>query len=245
MRCQLKTVSTVYNTLKWTLGLQRCCLLCGGTSPEKMPLCPGCCADLPWLHPEHCCPQCSLPDTGGARCARCCQQAFAFDHCIAALSYRWPIDRLIGEFKYRYRTAVLPALADPLLQRLQQHYTQRPWPKLLLAVPQHPKRLRERGFDQAALLARYLSRRTEIPYNGQLLLRQRHTPRQQTLDHRQRRKNIRAAFTLKEPVPQKRIALIDDVVTSGATAAEISRLLKGAGAEQIDVWTLARTPQRE
>ncbi len=245
LSCQLKTVSAVYKTLLWTLGLDRCCLLCGASSPIAQPFCPGCQRELPWLDDDTCCPRCSLPDSAGHLCKGCSTDAFAFDDCIAAAAYRWPLDRLIGAFKYHDRPAVLPALADPLLLRLQQHYRTQPWPQLLLSVPQHPQRLRERGVDQAALLARYLSRSTGIAYRRRLLKRLRHTPSQQALSTRDRHRNIRGAFALCGHLPQTHIALIDDVVTSGATVSELARLLRQAGATRVDIWALARTPLTE
>jgi ComF family protein len=113
--------------------------------------------------------------------------------------------------------------------------------QLLLPVPLQARRLSERGFNQAAELARWLSAYLNIPWAGGRLIRVRDGDHQQASRRSQRRLNVRGAFSCRSPMP-RRVALIDDVMTSGATAEEACRTLRRAGVERIDVWTVARTP---
>jgi ComF family protein len=118
-------------------------------------------------------------------------------------------------------------------------------PDCLLPVPLARKRLRERGFNQAAMLARWLSNDLNIPYDEHLLLRPHETVAQQDLDAKTRQRNLLQAFALAEgaQVKGRHLALIDDVLTTGATANSLARLLMDAGARQVDVYCLARTPK--
>jgi ComF family protein len=107
-------------------------------------------------------------------------------------------------------------------------------------VPLHPGRLRERGFNQSHLLARHLAATLKIHYADKLLVRHRATQTQSQLDARQRHRNVRKAFQLTQDLGDQHIVLIDDVVTTGATVNEISRLLKSQGAAHVEVWCIAR-----
>jgi ComF family protein len=115
---------------------------------------------------------------------------------------------------------------------------------LILPVPLHPGRLRQRGFNQSLLLARYFGRKHSIPLDFTALQRSRPTPPQTQLSGSQRQTNVRGAFQVRRPegVSEKRILLIDDVFTTGATVRECAKVLLGAGAKQVDVLTLARVP---
>jgi ComF family protein len=116
-----------------------------------------------------------------------------------------------------------------------------PYPELLLPVPLHPARLRERGFNQAVEIARPLAQALGLPLDLNSCQRRRATAPQAGLEAIERRRNIRGAFALTRPLPARHLALIDDVVTTGSTVAELTRLLKRAGAERVEVWALAKT----
>lgn len=115
-------------------------------------------------------------------------------------------------------------------------------PDIILPVPLHPKRLRWRGFNQALVLARVIGRRWQIPVDPFILVRSRETPPQTQLSEKERRKNVRGAFSLnsRKTVKGRIILLVDDVYTSGATVNECSRVLRRAGAKEVYVLTLAR-----
>jgi ComF family protein len=162
-----------------------------------------------------------------------------YDSTHCAYRYSYPIDHLVRAFKYHDRLTHARVLGDLLARSLARARTE-PWPELLLPVPLAEHRFRERGFNQASELAAQLQNKLSIPLRADLLERKRVTREQAGLDRLGRRKNVRNAFALREPLNVKRIAIIDDVVTTGSTANEIARVLKRAGAEIIEVWAVAR-----
>jgi ComF family protein len=155
------------------------------------------------------------------------------------LLYQDPIDELVAGFKYRQQLYLGPSLADICIDDIN---TGTAGVQLLLPVPMRPRALRERGFNQAAELARQFSRRLDIPWAGDRLFKTGGSRHQQTLNRAQRRRNVRATFACRNAVPPA-VALIDDVVTTGATVEEASRVLKRAGAERVEAWAVARTPR--
>lgn len=138
-------------------------------------------------------------------------------------------------------------LARLLGQHLQHRFdnTGLPRPDCLLPVPMARKRLRERGFNQAQMVARWLSQDLDIPVDEHLLLRPHYTVAQQALDAKSRQRNLLTAFALaaNADVAGRHFALVDDVLTTGATAHSLARLLMHAGARHVDVYCLARTPK--
>lgn len=142
---------------------------------------------------------------------------------------------MIHAFKFRGDLA-----AGRLLAELLTDATAHRSPDFLLPVPLHPRRMRQRGFNQSLELARQLGRRQRIPVASKLLSRIRDTPPQHTQPAKRRRANIRGAFQVKQELSGAHIALIDDVLTTGHTAAEIAHTLKQAGAARVEVWVAAR-----
>ena len=205
-------------------------------------ICQGCFDDLPWN--RHACPRCALPLPGSSPieclCGKCQKKPPSFDRCHAPLRYEGYIAPLIAGFKFRNRLEQGKLLGQFLADHL--HATVDEWPELILPVPLHKSRTRERGYNQSLEIARQLSRRFGVPVEHGLLQRSRVTAPQSNLDYKARRKNIRHAFTLAGPLTAKSVALVDDVVTTGETVAELSRLLKREGVQRIDIWALARTP---
>ncbi len=204
-------------------------------------ICPACRESLPLN--RYACPRCALPmpqDLGPAvLCGDCRSQAPAFDRALAPLLYQAPIDDLVAGFKYHHRLHWGRILGDLLADHLA-HIAEPP--QLLLPVPATAARLRERGFNQAAELARRLALRLGIAWRTDRLLRIREADHQQGLSGTQRRRNVRGAFACRGRLPA-RVALIDDVITTGATARSASVTLKGAGVEWVEVWAVARTPK--
>lgn len=220
------------------------CLLCHQRSVQPKELCHRCEQDLPVNGP--CCTQCAIPLYTPGLCGTCLATSPAFDQCIAPLRYEFPVNKLIHHFKYQGQLCNGIPLADILLAHIQSSYGQRPV-DLILPVPLHWQRQCLRGFNQSQWLANYLAQQLEIPVIHQCLTRKRKTTSQQGLNRQQRKKNLRGAFQLKAPLTKKylsgkTIALVDDVVTTGSTALEISGLLKKAGAARVEIWCLARTP---
>ncbi len=148
---------------------------------------------------------------------------------------------MIAAYKYRRRLSYGRSLALLMAEQLIHAYADGTLPELVTAVPLHRWRLIRRGFNQSELVARLLASELRLPYRA-LLQRTRATPAQQSLDARQRRSNLNRAFHCPAPLDGQCIALVDDVITTGATANEISRTLLAAGAGAVHVWCLARTP---
>lgn len=219
------------------------CVLCGAPGWRELDLCRGCLADLPDLAPS--CARCAQPLSPGTPpgrlCGQCQRRAPAFDHCLAVFRYQDSVCKLMGDFKFRRRLA-LGRLFGQLLAETARWQPQAVLPELLVPVPLHRSRLRARGYNQSLEVARVLGRSLGIGVDACLVERQIATPPQLSLARAERLANVRNAFRLSRPLAAKHIAIIDDVVTTGATVGELARVLRAAGAERIDVWAVARTP---
>lgn len=198
-------------------------------------LCAGCASDLP-RPASDVCPRCALPCPQSQLCGRCLRQPPAFDRCHAALRFAWPADSLVHAFKYRH----MLHLARPLGRLLATSLPDRPAVDALIAMPLAPGRLRERGFNQAHELARRLARVYHVPLLTHLVQRQDSRVHLAGLPWDERRQHVRGAFVVNGPVPA-RLALVDDVMTSGSSLDELAATLRHAGAVHIEAWVLART----
>lgn len=215
------------------------CRLCGLRLTGWPELCPGCHADLPWL--LYCCSRCArpLPRHGhGTTCGRCLQQAPPYDRTLALFTWQPPADYLLKRLKFNGDLGMAPLLATLFARRVLQQDESRP--EMLVPVPLHPSRLRERGFNQATELARPLARQLQLPLQTGLCRRVRHTEAQSLLPPAARRLNMRRAFTVTDVPVNAHIAIVDDVMTTGHTARELAGELKRAGAARVDVWVMAR-----
>jgi ComF family protein len=211
------------------------CALCGASALNR-PLCTGCDADLSHYRAPAC-PVCALPTPGGQVCGACLRRPPAFDRTLAAFSYRFPLDRLLHAFKYSGNLALIEVMAKPLAQLAADH----PKPDLLMPMPLHPGRLKERGFNQSLEIAKPISRWLDVPLTADASRRTRDTPTQAGLKWKERRRNVRGAFACDLDLCGKKIAVLDDVMTTGATLNEISRVLKSQGAIEVSAWVVART----
>ncbi|CAK0757905.1 competence protein ComFC [Gammaproteobacteria bacterium] len=162
----------------------------------------------------------------------------------AAFTYEPPIDHLIITLKFHSRLAHARLLGELLADHLAAR--EDPLPELILPVPLHPTRLRTRGYNQAVELARPIARRLGLSIDTTLCRRIRATASQSTLDAKTRRRNMHGAFaiTSKNRIAGGRVAILDDVVTTGNTVEEFARVLRQAGAREIEVWAVARTGDR-
>ncbi len=215
------------------------CRLCRAPVSGDPDLCPGCLHDLPWL--EAACAQCARPLVqahGPALCGDCQRHTPAFDAATALLHYQPPTDYLVQRFKFAGELALAPLLAGLLATKIAARPST--LPGLLIPVPLHPSRLRERGFNQATELARVLARRLGLSVGHRLCKRVKRTEPQSTLPVKQRRANLRNAFTLTSRLTAGHIAIVDDVMTSGHTSEELAQVLKQAGARRVEVWVIAR-----
>ncbi|MET1077129.1 MAG: ComF family protein [Pseudomonas sp.] len=241
MHCQPRHYLQVYNWLKIT----HTCLLCDERCAAAYPLCAACRADLPWLGSH--CDVCALPlVTSGLTCGQCLRHPPAFTQVQAAWRYAFPLDSLISRFKHQARWPYGRLLAQLLAEQLLLAFAAGlASPDALLPVPLARQRLRQRGFNQAGLLARWLGQALRLPVEDDWLRRTRDTPAQQSLDAASRQRNLRNAFALSPQarVAGRHLALVDDVLTTGTTAHTLARLMLRAGATRVDVYCLARTPK--
>jgi ComF family protein len=217
------------------------CVLCGraGTyrphSAGHAMLCAECHADLPYL-PQPGCPVCALPTAGGTLCGRCIANPPQFDATIAALAYRYPVEPLMQFYKYRSGVAI-GALLGELLDAAVPAV---PDIDCIACIPLFRKRLAERGFNQALEIARPLAKARGLALRSDLAVRVRHTGAQADLPFTARRKNVRGAFACLEDLSGLRIAVVDDVMTTGATLDEFAKTLKKRGAVRVENWVVAR-----
>lgn len=220
------------------------CLLCRLRSHHPLPLCGDCRGAL---QPNStCCHCCALPLSmpGGPQpiCGACQRQPPALDRVIAPLIYEPNIAWLIQRWKFQREQRLATLFAQLWLERVTPPDDR----DLLLPVPLHWRRLLGRGFNQAAALGQALQRRSALlaalPLPGNRLVRQRHTPAQAGLGARARGHNLDDAFAVRFDASGLRIALIDDVMTTGATGNALAAALKRAGAENVQLWCVARTP---
>lgn len=191
------------------------------------------------------CPRCGLgvPD-GVFACMACVHEPPPYQHTVAAVDYGFPWDRLIQRFKYQAQVELAGVLAARLLAALQHHGAAAP--DAVLPVPLSPARQRERGYNQAWELARRVARGLRLGAHPHLLRRLQDGAHQAELGRAQRLAHLRHAFmvppALAAQVKGRHLALVDDVLTTGATAACATRALLEAGAGQVSLWVLARTP---
>lgn len=178
-----------------------------------------------------------LPAPSPALCGQCLATHPAFDRTYAPFLHQGAIRHLITTLKFNahYPNARLLGclLAEHLLQTAQM-------PDLILPIPLHPARYRQRGYNQAIEIATILSRQLQIPMALDHCQRHRDTPHQTRLSAKQRRKNMKNAFKLVNPLHAHHVALVDDVMTTGSTAHELAAVLKRSGVAKVDVWICAR-----
>lgn len=217
------------------------CLLCGDTTNlGSEDFCSPCRRSLPYLARDHC-NVCAVPLTGSSICGACLAKPPAFDHCVASLEYAFPIDALLHALKYRANLALSRVLADLLVARIKSIIDAVALPDFIVPMPLHPTRLQERGFNQALEIARRVSKSTGVPLLPDACQRIRDTPSQTRLAWKAREQNIRGAFTSKADLSGKRIAVLDDVMTTGASLNELAKILRRRGATHVAAWVVART----
>lgn len=231
---------SVYRQLKHIRGwlLPAVCPLCGGAVSPEHDLCADCEGSLPTL--TDCCARCAAPfhraDVADQICGRCQQDPPAYTAVHAPFHYLTPVDRLIVGAKYAGRLDWAALLGRQLLRHVEARQLSF---DVIVPVPLHRSRLRERGYNQSLELARPMMRRFRIPL-VHAIRRVRATPAQTSLSGEERIKNVRGAFAVQREVNGLSIAVVDDVVTSGATADAVARCLLRAGAKRVEILAVAR-----
>lgn len=212
------------------------CLLCQAASGAEL-LCAACARELPTT--ASACPRCAAAGTSNAECGACLADPPHYDASRAAYVYTHPVDALIQALKYGGQLALAGLFAQALWQRIGRA----DGVDLILPLPLHPARLAERGFNQSAEIAKALSRLCGIAMDARLARRVRNTAPQTALPWRERASNMRRAFACDADLAGLRVAVVDDVMTTGATLDEFARTLKGRNAARVENWVVARTPR--
>ena len=223
------------------------CALCAGPCPGV--LCAPCRSQ--YSQPRRRCIQCANPLAGHepvARCGACIKAVPAYDATVAAVDYAAPFDALVLQLKFGAQLALAPMCAqlvrDAMLGRAGLDVPDN-LPDVLCPVPLGPRRLVERGFNQALVIARPLARALGVPLAARLLARPVDTPAQSTMAPAARRANVRRAFVVEGDVDGKHVGVVDDVMTSGHTLHAVARALKRAGAVRVTNLVFARTPPHD
>lgn len=254
----MRTAKNLLNKIETWL-LPYCCIVCNKLSDQKKDICTNCQHDLPWV--SHCCMQCGISyehkKTNNFHCGQCIKNKPSFDFTITAFEYQDQISSLITQFKFKHQLTYGRVLAELLASTITQKYIETPasgpihtikthehpytLPEVIIPVPLHWWRQTTRGFNQASVIAKILSKQLGIPTNNQLIKRKKLTQPQKSLKLKQRKQNVRGAFALKKQLNYQHIALVDDVMTTGNTVNTMAKLLKKNGAKTVTVWALART----
>ena len=213
------------------------CTLCGERVSHRQPFCDGCEHSLPLLDAG--CAVCATqlpPESSSLICGECQQHPPRFASVHAVFRYAAPIDRLIQGAKYHARFDWLGLLATRLCGHVRARATE---VDAIVPVPLHRARLRSRGYNQALELARPIAKSLRLPLHLGVE-RVRPTPPQTAMSLSERRRNVHKAFIARHECKGLRVAIVDDVMTSGATAQAVAGCLRQAGAASVEVWILAR-----
>jgi len=227
----------------WQFLFPAGCLLCSASSSQSKNdyLCDSCLADL--QNNKHACFLCALPmiETQLTMlCADCVKSPPAFDRCFSVFVYAQPLEWMIQQFKFNEKLSYAPLLSSLMLRYLQDNMQQQLKADVIIPMPLHPRRLKERGFNQSLLLLESVATEMGIPIDSSSCQRVRDTPHQTGKTAQQRRKNIKGAFQFDNQKGYKHVIIFDDVITTGSSVGELSKVLKRSGIERVDVWSLAR-----
>ncbi|MDR2219532.1 MAG: ComF family protein [Methylobacillus sp.] len=211
------------------------CVLCGANAREHL-ICPACEDDLPW-HDKAQCPVCALPTGTGEVCGHCLVSPPAFDATRALLAYQFPVSAVLQCYKYAGFLAIAHMMAELFARRLGDVAM----PDVIVPMPLHATRLKERGFNQAVEIGRILARRLNIPFESAHAKRTRYTATQAGLALKERHRNVRGVFAFDARIAGKKIVLLDDIMTTGASLNALALAAKKAGAARVECWVMART----
>ena len=225
-------INSCININHWLFSSQ--CILCAAAAKSGNDLCQACLDALPW-HTAPNCLQCGLLSNHPI-CGHCLKEPPDFDITHAALRYEFPLDALMQQYKYGSALQTSHLFAGIM----GTHHTMQNI-DVIISMPLHPQRLKERGFNQSLEIAKLLAKQYNIALDYASCTRTKYTPPQASLPLKERTKNIKGAFACSANLAGKRIAIVDDVMTTGASLNELAKTLKKAGAAHVECWVVART----
>lgn len=229
-------ISTLINnrSIIRQLILPHRCVLCSAQQHDN--LCSACRTALPELNPS-CCSLCLTPLPTFTHCGTCLNTPPLWHNIVAGYRYAFPVDVMIQKLKYGLDLTLTPILANFIVSKINHNRL----PDAIIPVPLHPEKMKTRGFNQAIEISRYVSKQTDIPVLSHICLRVKNTPSQIELPWKKRQQNVRNAFTCQSDLTNKHIAILDDVMTSGATANALAKAIIKRGAAKVSVWVVARS----
>lgn len=239
---------------------QEQCAICERSKQEAAAfLCADCYHSLPHMHvgSSVLCFRCgieipsalagTMTTTAQPSCGECLARDPVQYRSVSAFHYVFPLPEFIAEIKFQRQLAHLDLLASLFSDYCQQQYQHDSLPEVIIPVPLHAHRQFQRSFNQSELFSQHIAKKLAIKNQSHWVRRVRHTPSQMQLSIKEREKNMRNAFALSPAFPTanptQHVAVFDDVLTTGATAQSICLLLKRAGVQRVDIWSLARTPK--
>lgn len=222
--------------------LPRICVGCSFNSNNShVDLCSFCKTNLPWL--DECCYQCGAPMdkiTESVVCEHCQQSPPPFNRLCALFTYQQPIIKLLGNLKFGKQLFPAQMFANLLMEAVLQYwYVKQPLPELIIPVPLHPRRHRQRGYNQAFEICAPLAKSLSIPVDLDFCQRIKYTQPQTRLEKEHRISNVADAFVARNKAYEN-VVILDDVITTGSTVKELSLALQNVGVKNIDVWCICR-----
>lgn len=215
------------------------CTLCHSTTIYKA-VCDACYQELPWQ--DGACDRCGLPLLEAQICGQCLKTPPFYENTICLFHYQTPIDKFILSLKFAEKLSYAKLLGELMAEKLADYYQNHNKPDVIIPVPLHPQRLKERGYNQALEIARPVAKKLKILLEPTYCKRVVATLPQSSTHAKERKRNIKNAFKVNGTLQAKHVAIIDDVITTGSTVNELSKVLKKADVKNIDVWCCARTP---
>jgi len=216
------------------------CIVCDDLSHRKIDLCLTCEHNLPIL--QNYCIKCAEPlPEGQDICGSCLGDSLLDIKIVALFYYQFPVDQLIANLKFSNNLIGAKILGELLGCHLHKQYQNKPKPEIIIPMPLHPNRLRERGYNQALELSRPIAKKLKIPVDRFHVKRVKNTLPQAKLSAKERKQNIRQAFFVTDDFHHHYVAVIDDVITTGNTIAELCGVLYTVGVRRVDVWCAAKS----
>lgn len=222
--------------------LPHTCILCGYHALDYRDLCHACLSELPFM--LHACIRCAKPlfhVKQNTTCGYCLNQAPIYDRTYALFLYEPPITQIIMNLKFGQALINARMMGELLSDKIvHAWYHEQSLPEAIIPMPLHPKRMKQRGYNQAVEIARPIAKILKLPLETSRCQRIINTSAQATLTALARKENVKNAFLMTEKLPYQHVAVIDDVITTGHTMTEFCRTLKHSGVNVIDVWCCAR-----